>query len=241
MRKQSVVHGMREVVTGRRTAGGKRKVRSASTAARSKSSGQGFAALTGRSSAARGDRHVGAKHVLQRGQPDSLRMRSLLRLFELLGVTQKHDVMGSLGDGQHVGQRHLARLIHKQNIDRTAKNFDLAGLKGLERFLIVANLKDGAPVPLCLVNFVAKSYVVPAELRRRLCYGIEEATDHAMSSRDYSCALTLRHQSADHLRARERLSSSRRSLDRKNSLRQLTASPGGEIYSRLARTTRGEA
>src|SRR2546430_17447867 len=50
MRKQSVVHGMREVVTGRRTAGGKRKARSASRAARSKSSGQGFAALTGRSS-----------------------------------------------------------------------------------------------------------------------------------------------------------------------------------------------
>src|SRR6516162_1059785 len=48
--KQSVVHGMREVVTGGRTAGGKRRARSASTAARSKSSGQGFAALTGRSS-----------------------------------------------------------------------------------------------------------------------------------------------------------------------------------------------
>jgi hypothetical protein len=50
MHKQSVVHGMREVVTGGRTAGGKRRARSASTAARSKSSGQGFAALTGRSS-----------------------------------------------------------------------------------------------------------------------------------------------------------------------------------------------
>src|SRR6266566_3799560 len=47
MHKQSVVHGMREVVTGGRTAGGKRRARSASTAARSKSSGQGFAALTG--------------------------------------------------------------------------------------------------------------------------------------------------------------------------------------------------
>src|SRR6516164_6519309 len=44
----SVVHGMREVVTGGRTAGGKRRAGSASTAARSKSSGQGFAALTGR-------------------------------------------------------------------------------------------------------------------------------------------------------------------------------------------------
>src|SRR6478672_1036331 len=38
MHKQSVVHGMREVVTGGRTAGGKRRARSASTAARSKSS-----------------------------------------------------------------------------------------------------------------------------------------------------------------------------------------------------------
>jgi putative transposase len=50
MHKQSMVHSMREVVTGGRTAGGKRRARSATTAARSKSSGQGFAALTGRSS-----------------------------------------------------------------------------------------------------------------------------------------------------------------------------------------------
>ena len=40
----------RGIVTGGRTAGGKRRARSASTAARLKSSGQGFAALTGRSS-----------------------------------------------------------------------------------------------------------------------------------------------------------------------------------------------
>ena len=44
-RKQSVVHAMREVVTGRRTAGGKRRAGSASTAARSKSSGQYFEAI----------------------------------------------------------------------------------------------------------------------------------------------------------------------------------------------------
>jgi hypothetical protein len=48
-------------------------------------------------------------------------MRSLLRLFELLGVAQKHDAIGSLGDGQYVGQRHLARLVHEQNINRFGK------------------------------------------------------------------------------------------------------------------------
>src|SRR5215831_7265566 len=63
MHKQSVVHGMREVVTGGRTAGGKRRARSASTAARSKSSGQGFAALTGRSSLYR----VGGRQLRRTG------------------------------------------------------------------------------------------------------------------------------------------------------------------------------
>ena len=56
MRKRSVVHAMREVVTGGRIAGGKRRARSASTAARSRSSGLGFAASTGRSSRCRAGR-----------------------------------------------------------------------------------------------------------------------------------------------------------------------------------------
>src|SRR5271163_651409 len=49
MRKRSVVPAMRAVMTGGRTAGEKRRARSASTAARSRSSGQDFAASMGRS------------------------------------------------------------------------------------------------------------------------------------------------------------------------------------------------
>ena len=44
-----LVHAMREVMTGGRTAGGRREARSVFTAARSRSSGPGFAALRARS------------------------------------------------------------------------------------------------------------------------------------------------------------------------------------------------
>ena len=47
MRKRSLVRAMGGARTGRRTAGGKRRARSGSTAARSKSSGLSFVALTG--------------------------------------------------------------------------------------------------------------------------------------------------------------------------------------------------
>src|SRR5262245_50826340 len=119
-------------------------------------------------------------------------MCSPLRLFELLGVAQKNDAIGSLGDGQCVGQRHLAGLVHEQNIDRldklgstpqprgSAKNVDLAGLKGFESGLIVLDLQDWASISRSFVYFVAKGYVVSTEPRRRLSYRIEELTDHAM-------------------------------------------------------------
>src|SRR6266513_2497141 len=48
MPKQSVVHAMHAIMSGRRPAGGQRGARSASTAGRSKSSGPGFATLTER-------------------------------------------------------------------------------------------------------------------------------------------------------------------------------------------------
>src|SRR3974377_826551 len=48
MRKRSVDHAMHEVMSGRRTAGGKRRVRLASTAARAKLKGPGFGAFRGR-------------------------------------------------------------------------------------------------------------------------------------------------------------------------------------------------
>src|SRR5262249_3093005 len=56
MHKQSVVHGMREVVTGGRTAGGKRRGRSASTAGRGETEGQSLRGFSGRSDPDRGGR-----------------------------------------------------------------------------------------------------------------------------------------------------------------------------------------
>ena len=45
-------------------------------------------------------------------------MTALDRLLQLLGVTKQNDIFRSLGDGQHIRQRHLPRLINEKNVYR---------------------------------------------------------------------------------------------------------------------------
>src|SRR6185437_3245144 len=51
------------------------------------------------------------EQVLQRREARAVRMRALLWLFQLLGISQKHQGFCRLGSGQDVRETHLARLI----------------------------------------------------------------------------------------------------------------------------------
>src|SRR5579862_576112 len=47
----------------------------------------------------------------------AFRMASLLRLFQLLRIAKQNKASSSRGTGQHIGKRHLARLIDKEDLD----------------------------------------------------------------------------------------------------------------------------
>ena len=49
-------------------------------------------------------------------------MTSLLRLFELLRIAEQHDALAPPGDGQHVGERHLPRFVHEEDVDGAANS-----------------------------------------------------------------------------------------------------------------------
>ena len=48
-------------------------------------------------------------------------MRALKRLLELLGIAEKDDALRGLRCGEDIGQRHLARFIHEQDVDRSGE------------------------------------------------------------------------------------------------------------------------
>ena len=56
--------------------------------------------------------------VLQRRDVRALGMGSLLGLFELLRIAEQHHALRRLRRGEDVRERHLARLVHEQHIDR---------------------------------------------------------------------------------------------------------------------------
>ena len=62
--------------------------------------------------------HVGAvQHVLQHRSTGSFRMVGLVHLRQLLWVAQQHDVPRAAPRGDGAGERHLARLVHEQQVE----------------------------------------------------------------------------------------------------------------------------
>src|SRR5262249_42031370 len=128
MRKQSVVHGMREVVTGGRTAGGKRRARSASPAARLKSSGQGVAAFSGRGRRVRGWGGAVGESGLGRGAMTRLLINVATRNFARWVGLPGGDVPGPGGAGlsKPAASRRFVALSAARMKDWMAS--DLSGL-----------------------------------------------------------------------------------------------------------------
>ena len=65
-----------------------------------------------------GDGVVSVQQVLQRGYLGAFRVTAARRLLQLLGVAEQHDVGSRLRHSQDVRQRHLARLVDEQYVDR---------------------------------------------------------------------------------------------------------------------------
>ena len=60
---------------------------------------------------------VALKNVVERRHVGALRMRALLRLLELLRIAEQDDAPRGLRNGQHVGERHLPRLVDEEHVD----------------------------------------------------------------------------------------------------------------------------
>src|SRR5271167_3640421 len=98
MRKRSAVHAMRGVMTDRRTAGGKRRARSAFTAARSRSCGRGFAASTGRSRLCRAGRRR-SRRIGSASGPSTMLINVATRKFARSVRLPEGDVPAPTGAG----------------------------------------------------------------------------------------------------------------------------------------------
>src|SRR5690606_28966656 len=57
------------------------------------------------------------ENVLERGSPGTGRVACLLRLLELLRVSQQYEAPCAAGHREDVGKRHLAGLVDEQHID----------------------------------------------------------------------------------------------------------------------------
>jgi hypothetical protein len=60
------------------------------------------------------------EHVLEHGGAGAVRVGALADVRQLLRVAEQDDVPRPLRDGDRVGQRHLARLVHEQAVDALA-------------------------------------------------------------------------------------------------------------------------
>src|SRR5262245_22849322 len=79
--------------------------------------------LLQKETAIRGDGLLAQEQVLERGYLYSFRVAALERLIQLAWVTQQDNGAGALRDRQDVGERHLARLVHEQDIDSLEELF----------------------------------------------------------------------------------------------------------------------
>ena len=64
------------------------------------------------------DRLAVAEQVLEHGHARAARVRALAHVGELLRVAEQHHPARGAGDRQRVGERHLARLVDEQHVDR---------------------------------------------------------------------------------------------------------------------------
>ena len=60
-----------------------------------------------------------AEDVAERRGGGAGRVHALLRLVELLRVTEEDEPLRGRGGGEHVGERHLPRLVHEEDVDRS--------------------------------------------------------------------------------------------------------------------------
>ena len=67
------------------------------------------------------DRLCAAEQMLERGRLRAGRVARLLRLLELLRVAEQHEALRRGGQREHVGERHLSRLVDEQHVDAVAK------------------------------------------------------------------------------------------------------------------------
>jgi len=60
---------------------------------------------------------VPLKDMVESGHVRALRVRALLRLFEVLRIAQQNDAPRGLRNGQHVREGHLPRLVDEEHVD----------------------------------------------------------------------------------------------------------------------------
>jgi len=60
---------------------------------------------------------LGAEDVRQRGDVGAVGVGALLRLFELLGVAEQHEVVRGAREREHLRERHLAGLVDEQVVE----------------------------------------------------------------------------------------------------------------------------
>jgi hypothetical protein len=79
------------------------------------------ARLVQEQAAVAGDRLGAAEQVLEGRRAGTGRVARLLRLLQLLRVAEQHEAFRARGYCEHVGERHLARLVDEQHVDAVAE------------------------------------------------------------------------------------------------------------------------
>src|ERR1035437_4231505 len=155
-------------------------------------------------------------------------MAALLGLYQLLRVAQQNKASSSRCTGQHISQRHLARLVDKEDVDglhdirarpqpwSAAEHLYGTTLQVLQSFVIRPDLTNRPAAGTIPLHPVCASYPSNVHLTGSLEDLIQQLADDFVSDGGDAHLLSVIHQLADHARARECLARSGRTLNGKH-------------------------
>jgi len=181
------------------------------------------------------------QQVLERRALDALRVAPLLWLVQLLWIAEQHHAVRRARRGDRVRQRHLPRLVHEQHVHRCGhvrtgpeprRATDDVGFSGLEqaqRLLVARDRSDTRRHHTLVGGALLRDSDGCIRVIGRARHLAEQIRDHGVTVRHHTHLLPLRDQGADHPRADVCLSRARRSLNRQESLVQLTRDLDREV------------
>ena len=156
-------------------------------------------------------------------------MGALRRLVQLLRVAQQHQIRPRMGDGQHVGERHLRGLVDEEDVDatlrfgpgpepgRAGRDLAAAGERSEHRRVGLCHSKTFV-IAVCRVGRQAADFLnrpqVDPILLCRCQHAVKQIPDHFVAVGADAHARAVLHQAADHARGRVCFACARRPLDR---------------------------